>query len=151
MHVRLYLVPLLGSRRLKSLTTANVRRMVSEVTGKASAATAKESHRVLRTTLTAACREELISRNVVQLVPAPRVEPRELRPWTPDETLTFVEAARTDPLYTAFVLAVALGVPGHGQEPADADDPHSADVCGATQVAAPAAGRPPRGCRGSVA
>ncbi|MFG2948848.1 site-specific integrase [Streptomyces adustus] len=110
MHVRLYLVPLLGSRRLESLTTANVRQMVSKVTTQASAATAKEAHRVLRTALTAACREELISRNVVQLVPAPRVEPRELRPWSLDETLTFLEAARTDPLYTAFVLAVALGL-----------------------------------------
>ncbi|MFR0353412.1 site-specific integrase [Streptomyces sediminimaris] len=110
MHVRLYLVPLLGSRRLESLTTANVRRMLSEVTKQSSAATAKEAHRVLRTAMAAACREELISRNVVQLVPAPRVEPRELRPWSLDETLTFLEAARTDPLYAAFVLAVALGL-----------------------------------------
>ncbi|MEU5794879.1 site-specific integrase [Streptomyces sp. NPDC047813] len=110
MHVRLYLVPLLGTRRLESLTTANVRRMVSDVTKQSSAATAKESHRVLRTALAAACREELISRNVVQLVPAPRVEPRQLHPWTLDETLTFLEAARSDPLYAAFVLAVALGL-----------------------------------------
>ncbi|MFI6210006.1 tyrosine recombinase XerC [Streptomyces sp. NPDC051041] len=110
MHVRLYLVPLLGSRRLESLTTANVRQMISKVTAQASAATAKEAHRVLRTALTAACREELISRNVVQLVPAPQVEPRELRPWSLDETLTFLEAARADPLYAAFVLAVVLGL-----------------------------------------
>ncbi|MFD7051617.1 tyrosine recombinase XerC [Streptomyces mirabilis] len=110
MHVRLYLVPLLGSRRLESLTTANVRQMISKITEQASAATAKEAHRVLRTALTAACRDELISRNVVQLVPAPRVEPRELHPWSLDETLTFLEAARTDPLYPAFVLAVALGL-----------------------------------------
>ncbi|NYV74862.1 site-specific integrase [Streptomyces sp. UH6] len=110
MHVRLYLLPLLGTRRLESLTTANVRRMLAGVTEQASAATAKESHKVLRTALTAACREELISRNVVQLVPAPRVDSRELRPWTLDETLTFLEAARTDPLYPAFVLAVALGM-----------------------------------------
>ncbi|NEV90115.1 site-specific integrase [Streptomyces tendae] len=110
MHVRLYLVPLLGGRRLESLTTANVRQMLSKVTAQASAATAKEAHRVLRTAITAACRDELISRNVVQLVPAPRVEPRELRPWSLDETLTFLEAARADPLYTAFVLAVVLGL-----------------------------------------
>ncbi|MER7150313.1 site-specific integrase [Streptomyces lydicus] len=110
MHTRLYLVPLLGNRRLESLTTANVRRMLSEVTAQASAATAKEAHRVLRTALTAACREELISRNVVQLVPAPQVEPRELRPWSLDESLAFLEAARSDPLYPAFVLAVALGL-----------------------------------------
>ncbi|WP_055699195.1 tyrosine-type recombinase/integrase [Streptomyces silaceus] len=110
MHVRLYLVPLLGSRRLESLTTANVRQMVAKVTTQASAATAKEAHRVLRTALTAACREELISRNVVQLVPAPRVEPRALNPWSLDQTLTFLEASRSDPLHTAFVLAVALGL-----------------------------------------
>ncbi|WP_405934618.1 site-specific integrase [Streptomyces longwoodensis] len=110
MHVRLYLVPLLGSRRLESLTTTNVRHMISKVTAQSSAATAKEAHRVLRTAITAACRDELISRNVVQLVPAPRVEPRELRPWSLDETLTFLEAARTDRLYTAFVLAIALGL-----------------------------------------
>ncbi|MGI5259567.1 tyrosine-type recombinase/integrase [Streptomyces angustmyceticus] len=110
MHTRLYLVPLLGNRRLESLTTANVRRMLSAVTAQASAATAKEAHRVLRTALTAACREELISRNVVQLVPAPQVEPRELCPWTLDESLTFLEAARSDALYPAFVLAVALGL-----------------------------------------
>ncbi|WP_018559591.1 site-specific integrase [Streptomyces sp. BoleA5] len=110
MHVRLYLVPLLGSRRLESLNTANVRRMVSEVTAQTSAATAREAHRVLRTALTAACREELISRNVVQLVPAPQVEPRALNPWTLDETLTFLESARGDGLYPAFVLAVALGL-----------------------------------------
>ncbi|MFF3939191.1 site-specific integrase [Streptomyces phaeofaciens] len=110
MHVRLYLVPLLGSRRLESLTTANVRQIISKVTAQSSAATAKEAHRVLRAAIGAACREELISRNVVQLVPAPRVEPRELRPWSLDKTLTFLEAARTDPLYTAFVLAVALGL-----------------------------------------
>ncbi|MEU6115872.1 site-specific integrase [Streptomyces sp. NPDC047117] len=110
MHTRLYLVPLLGSRRLESLTTANVRRMLAAVIQQTSAATAKEAHRVLRTALTAACREEVISRNVAQLVPAPQVEPRELHPWSLDETLTFLEAARRDPLYPAFVLAIALGL-----------------------------------------
>lgn len=109
-HVRLYLVPLLGSKRLESLGVADVRRMTTSVSSQASPATAKESHRVLRSALSAACREELISRNVAQLVPAPRVLVRELKPWNLDETLTFLEEARKDPLYAAFVLAVALGL-----------------------------------------
>ncbi len=109
-HVRLYLVPLLGSKRLESLGVADVRRMTGSVSSQASSATAKESHRVLRSALSAACREELISRNVAQLVPAPRVQVRELKPWSLDETLTFLEEARKDPLYAAFVLAVALGL-----------------------------------------
>ncbi|WP_406310177.1 tyrosine-type recombinase/integrase [Streptomyces sp. NBC_00623] len=109
-HVRRYLIPHIGSKRLETLGAADVRRMLSAVTSQSTAATAKESHRVLRSALTAACREELISRNVVMLVPAPRVQPREIQPWNLDQTTTFVEAARKDPLYAAFVLAVALGM-----------------------------------------
>ncbi|MFD5436626.1 tyrosine-type recombinase/integrase [Kitasatospora sp. NPDC127067] len=109
-HVRRYLIPNIGTKRLESLSVPDVRRLVNVVTRDASAATAKESHRVLRTALTAACREELITRNVATLVPAPRVEVREMKTWTLDETVTFLEAARPDPLYTAFVLAITLGL-----------------------------------------
>ncbi|MFD7920533.1 tyrosine-type recombinase/integrase [Streptomyces sp. NPDC059740] len=109
-HVRLYLIPHLGTKRLETLGVPDVRRMLTAVTSRASASTAKESHRVLRSALSAACREELINRNVAHLVPAPRVTPREMKPWTLEETATFLEAARSDPLYAAFVLAVALGL-----------------------------------------
>ncbi|MCF3104521.1 site-specific integrase [Streptomyces roseoverticillatus] len=109
-HVRLYLIPKIGAKRLESLGVADVRRLLTAVKRQASAATAKESHRVLRSALSAACREELISRNVAQLVPAPQVQPRELKPWTLDETVIFLEAARADPLYAAFVLAASLGL-----------------------------------------
>jgi hypothetical protein len=73
-HVRLYLVPMLGSKRLESLAVADVRRLLTQLENKTTAATAKESHRVLRTALSAACREELIARNVAGLSsrPGPR-------------------------------------------------------------------------------
>ncbi|WP_030688057.1 site-specific integrase [Streptomyces globisporus] len=108
-HIRLYLVPMIGSKRLESLSVADVRRFLVQLEKKTSAATAKESHRVLRTALTAACREELVSRNVATLVEPPTVAARELSPWSLDETLNFLTAARKDPLYAAFVLAIALG------------------------------------------
>ncbi|MFE3074112.1 tyrosine-type recombinase/integrase [Streptomyces sp. NPDC059247] len=108
-HVRLYLVPMIGTKRLESLSVADVRRFLVQVEKKTSAATAKESHRVLRTALTAACREELVTRNVATLVEPPNVAARELSPWSLDETLDFLAAARKDPLYAAFVLAIALG------------------------------------------
>ncbi|MEU7160618.1 tyrosine-type recombinase/integrase [Streptomyces chrestomyceticus] len=108
-HVRLYLVPMLGTKRLESLSVGDVRRFLGQVERKKSAATAKESHRVLRTVLMAACREELITRNVATLVEPPSPESRDLTPWSLDETLTFLSASRRDPLYAAFVLAIALG------------------------------------------
>ncbi|MET7607815.1 site-specific integrase [Streptomyces avermitilis] len=109
-HVRLYLVPMLGSKRLESLSVADVRRFLNQLEARTTAATAKESHRVLRTALSAACREELIARNVAGLVEPPRAASRELSPWTLDETLDFLAASRKDPLYAAFVLAIAMGL-----------------------------------------
>ncbi|MFI5868443.1 tyrosine-type recombinase/integrase [Streptomyces sp. NPDC051546] len=109
-HVRLYLEPMIGTRRLESLGVADVRRFLVQLEKKTTAATAKESHRVLRTALTAACREELIARNVASLVEPPRPQSRELSPWSLDETLDFLAAARTDPLYAAFVLAITMGL-----------------------------------------
>ncbi|MEU6496399.1 site-specific integrase [Streptomyces sp. NPDC046984] len=109
-HVRLYLMSLLGTKRLESLSVADVRRFITRVQNEHTAATAKEAHRVLRTALTAAVREELITRNVAALVEPPRVKQQEIRPWSLEETLSFLEAARADPLYAAFVLAIAMGL-----------------------------------------
>ncbi|KNE83187.1 MULTISPECIES: tyrosine-type recombinase/integrase [Streptomyces] len=110
MHVRLYLVPLLGKKRLETLSPRDVRVFLAEVSRKATPATAKEAHRVLRSALTAACREELVTRNVASLVEAPKANSRETTPWSLDETLTFLEEARRDPLYAAFVLGIAMGL-----------------------------------------
>ncbi|GGX16901.1 tyrosine-type recombinase/integrase [Streptomyces chartreusis] len=109
-HVRIYLVPLLGAKRLESLGVADVRRFLVRLEKETTAATAKESHRVLRSALSSACREELITRNVAKLVEPPRTDNRELKPWTLDETLDFLAASRKDPLYAAFVLAIAMGL-----------------------------------------
>lgn len=65
---------------------------------------------MLRSALSSACREELITRNVAKLVEPPRTDNRELKPWTLDETLDFLAASRKYPLYAAFVLAIAMGL-----------------------------------------
>ncbi|MFE1909439.1 tyrosine-type recombinase/integrase [Streptomyces gardneri] len=109
-HVRLYLSPMLGTKRLETLSSPDVRRFLLQLENQTTAATAKESHRVLRTALSAACREELIARNVAKLVQPPRAASRDLSPWSLDETLAFLTASRQDPLYAAFVLAIAMGL-----------------------------------------
>ncbi|MFB7866137.1 tyrosine-type recombinase/integrase [Streptomyces sp. NPDC056069] len=109
-HVRLHLLPMLGTRSLESLSTADVRRFLTRVQKEKTAATAKEAHRVLRTALSGAVRDELITRNVASLVEPPRAKQREIRPWTLEETLRFLEAARGESLYAAFVLAIAMGL-----------------------------------------
>lgn len=109
-HVRLYLIPRLGKKTLEKLSVRDVRTALAQIANATTHATAKESHRVLRSALTAACREELITRNVVKLVEAPKVDSYEGQLWTLDETLAFILTARRDPLYAAFMLAVGLGL-----------------------------------------
>ncbi|MFI9200543.1 tyrosine recombinase XerC [Streptomyces sp. NPDC053048] len=110
MHTRLYLNPQLGTKTLEKLSVRDVRTALTRIAKATTAATAKESHRVLRSALSAACREELITRNVVKLVEAPTVPAYEGSLWTLEETLRFIFTARRDPLYAAFMLAVGLGL-----------------------------------------
>ncbi len=110
MRVRLHLAPILGTKSLEKLAPADVRRLIAVVTKQVSVATARESHLVLRSALSAAMRDELVARNVAKLVQAPRVQYRETKPWTLDETLIFLEGARRDPLYAGFAVAIALGL-----------------------------------------
>ncbi|CAM5726871.1 Site-specific integrase OS=Streptomyces antimycoticus OX=68175 GN=SSPO_048200 PE=4 SV=1 [Streptomyces antimycoticus] len=60
--------------------------------------------------MSAACREELITRNVVTLVEAPKVDPYEGKLWTLDKCSRSSSPARRDPLYAAFMLAIGLGL-----------------------------------------
>ncbi|MGA6157337.1 site-specific integrase [Stenotrophomonas sp. NPDC087984] len=109
-HVRRYLVPQLGKKSLERLSVRDVRTALKAIAAASSSATAKESHKVLRSALSAACREELITRNVVTLVEAPKVDAYEGQLWTLEETLAFILTARRDPLYAAFMLAIGLGL-----------------------------------------
>ncbi|WP_079110507.1 tyrosine-type recombinase/integrase [Streptomyces roseifaciens] len=109
-HARLYLNPHLGTKTLEKLSARDVRAALARIAKATTAATAKESHRVLRSALSTACREELITRNVVKLVEAPSVDVYESSVWTLEETLKFIFVARRDPLYAAFMLAVGLGL-----------------------------------------
>ena len=65
---------------------------------------------VLGAALTQAMREELVSRNVARLVTLPPNRPARQQPWSPNEALAFLRAARGDGLYPAFVLLLAYGL-----------------------------------------
>ena len=74
--------------------------------------TIKDVRTVLRSALHSAVHQELIDRNVAQLVQIPKQRKRRLVPWTSDEARRFLESARSssDPLYAAYVLVLVLGL-----------------------------------------
>ena len=67
---------------------------------------------MLRSGLSNAIREELISRNVAALVRVPIPRTRKVRRWSVDEARRFLESARStgDPYYVAYVLVLSLGL-----------------------------------------
>ncbi|MGW0507571.1 tyrosine-type recombinase/integrase, partial [Micromonospora sp. NPDC003241] len=139
--VRLYLVPGLGRKRLDKLRVSDVQTWINEVGRTCQCcAQGKDERRkpaqrrccalgrccqdlpsptsvthlrtVLRTLLSQAITEGLITRNVASLVKLPPVRKRKRKAWTSDEARRFLESARADddPLYAAHVLVLVLGL-----------------------------------------
>jgi integrase len=65
---------------------------------------------VLSSALTREMREELVMRNVAHLAELPTWERQPITPWTTQEARAFLEAAKNDPLYPAFVLLLLYGL-----------------------------------------
>ena len=59
---------------------------------------------VLSSALSRAMREELVVRNVAHLAELPQWERKPVTPWTAAEARIFLDAAKGDPLYPAFML-----------------------------------------------
>ena len=109
--VRLYLKPVLGRRKLDHLSVKIVQDLLDRLfaDGK-SAATIHQIRKVLSAALTYAMRQEVLFRNVARLVEMPRYKPREAQHWSFEEAASFLEGARPDPLYAAFVLLTLYGL-----------------------------------------
>ncbi|WP_455681110.1 tyrosine-type recombinase/integrase [Streptomyces globisporus] len=109
--VRLYLVPHLGKKPLARLTPAQLRSFMAELKRTEVPPAARfEVLRVLRNALNRAVREELLTRNVAELVDMPKVTKKEAKPWNAREAITFLRSARAHRLYAACVLVLVLGL-----------------------------------------
>ena len=141
-HVVHYIEPGLGSIRLDRLRVADVQRWLNRLptqcqccaqskdgrrleSGRArccaigaccksfpSPRTVKDVRAVLRSALSIAMRQELVERNVAELVTAPRQRKRRVVPWSSEDARRFLESARADgdAMYAAYVLVLVLGM-----------------------------------------
>lgn len=139
MHVRLYLIPGLGNKKLDRLTVRDVRTWINKLTDQCQCCTqgkdarraapkccaigkccdarlsrraVQDARAVLRSALTNAVTEELISKNVAALVKVRSVRRVNRKPWTVEEARASLESARSarDPFYAAYVLILVLGL-----------------------------------------
>lgn len=141
--VRLYILPELGKKRLDKLTVRDIRTWLNKIRklcqccaqGKdaarapakqkccavgtcceqtASEGTAQDALKILRSALTTAVSEDLLTKNVAKTLRLPKPKPakRKAKAWSVEEAKQFLEASRggDDPLYAAYVLILVLGL-----------------------------------------
>ena len=130
--VRLHLIPFIGARRLSDLGAAHVQRLKDEliqgvvksgpgvtlpVEGSPapeprhlSSSTVRYCLKVLRMALDHACKLDLVPRNVAVLVDFPKVEHAEIEPFTAEQAMRFIEAAKGHRLGALFSVATAIGL-----------------------------------------
>jgi integrase len=109
--VRLHVVPTLGRTRLDRLAPAQVQELLNiKLAAGLSPRSVDYIRQVLKTALGKAVKWGLIVRNAAQLADGPRVESREVEPFTPDEARAFLSAVRGDRLEALYSVALAVGL-----------------------------------------
>jgi integrase len=103
-----WIIPPIGGIRLRDLGPDDVQRMLAAIPRKPQ--TVSHARKVLSSALQHALRLELVDRNVARLVPAPRIERKDVDAWTADEARAFLKAVRDDDWYALYVLALTTGM-----------------------------------------
>ena len=104
------LVEGLGNRRLRDLTPVLVSNFYAELAGQGLAPkTIRNTHSTFHRALADAVRQGVVPRNVSDHVELPRIERPEMKTWTADELRRFLEHAKSQRLFAAFLLMCSTG------------------------------------------
>ncbi|QYJ15625.1 Tn916 family transposase [Rubrobacter xylanophilus DSM 9941] len=109
--VRLHIKPALGRVKLDRLTPAHVRGLYRErLEAGLAPRMVQLVHAILHKALGQAVNDGLIPRNVTETVKAPRPVKKEMRPLSPAQARTLLQAARGDRLEALYTLALTTGM-----------------------------------------
>lgn len=115
-HVRCYLVPAFGDRKLQELTPPMINTLYAElITGwrgrrALGPATVRRVHATLHRALRDAVRWQLVARNVASAANPPKAPRPRMKVWTASELQTFLSATKTDRNHTLWLFYVLTGV-----------------------------------------
>jgi integrase len=109
--VRIHLIPGLGAHRLDRLRPEHIERLYAKMQANGSAsATAHQVHRTFRTALNEAVRRGHLGQNPVRLAKAPRLDEKEIEPYTVNEVRRLLRAADKRRNSARWAVALALGL-----------------------------------------
>ena len=113
-NIRLYIIPHIGTVKLRELTSRHVEGMMLKVAESTSNDAANKARGTLSNALNKAVRQGLIARNPVDGVAKFNHTPKVPIIWTDQEAWTFLRTAADHRLYAAFYLAASTGM-RHGE------------------------------------
>ena len=109
--LRVHVVPTLGRVKLNNLNPLHLQSLYRErLDSGLSPRTVQYVHVVMHRALKQAVRWGLVPRNVSEAVDPPRIYRKEMRPLSPVQARTFLEAAREDRLEALYVVALHCGL-----------------------------------------
>jgi integrase len=110
-YVRLHIMPILGNVALSKLTAQHVQGLYAKrLEDGSSTTTVHHLHTVLHKALDGALRLELVSRNVCDMVDAPRMRHHEMTTLSEEQARILLEAARGSRLEVLYALALSTGM-----------------------------------------
>lgn len=109
--IKNHLKPVMGNLKLKTLSTHEVRCAMDELEKRCCpSATILECLKTLSACLNCAMREEIVYRNVAQLVEKPKHTPKETIIWTAEQAAYFLRKSENHSQYIAFLLLLTYGI-----------------------------------------
>jgi integrase len=109
-YVRLHLKPVIGHLHLAKLGPEHVQAMLNDKSRALSPRSVQYLRSILRTALKQALKWDLVSRNVATLVDPPRAPRLALKPLTPAQVRTLLDAIKDDRLEALMTVAIATGL-----------------------------------------
>lgn len=111
-HCTLHIIPRLGKLELIQLTPLHINKfhIYLEKEKGLSERSILDVHSVLKNALEQAVKWSMIPKNPASLIDRPKVSKQEIQVWDLDTVTTFLETARKDRTYIAFLLALTTGM-----------------------------------------
>lgn len=110
-HLRSHILPVIGQYQLQKLSAQHVRSFYAEMLKKGlSAKSITVLHAILHKAFDHAVHEEMLVRNVFDVVSAPRVEKHEIHSLTLEQIQRLLQVAKGHKIEALFVLALVTGM-----------------------------------------
>ncbi len=106
-----FIIPSIGKIPLKDLGVRHVQNTIDNLSRRGVGGnTIQKFQRVLSSCLTRAMREEIIFRNVAQLVEIPKFSKKDIIPWTVDQAKLFLNKTKNHHFHIAYAMMLTYGL-----------------------------------------